>query len=152
MKNKVILIISIIAFISALVGIKLYQNSMKEEQTNNIKKGKTEEMNSVKVDIKEVSESNFEEEVLKSDKIVLVDFFADWCEPCKQIAPNIEKVANKRADIKFVKVNIDNNEKLADKYEVIYIPTLVVIKDGKVVNSSTGYISISKIENLLNVE
>ena len=86
----------------------------------------------------EVTEATFESEVLKSDKIVLVDFYADWCNPCKILSPILEEVARENPDIKLVKVDVDTNENLAYEYRAYSIPTLVVIKDGKEVKRAVG--------------
>ena len=86
----------------------------------------------------EVTEATFESEVLKSDKTVLVDFYADWCNPCKILSPILEEVARENPDIKLVKVDVDTNENLAYEYRAYSIPTLVVIKDGKEVKRAVG--------------
>ncbi len=86
----------------------------------------------------EVTEATFESEVLKSDKIVLVDFYADWCNPCKILSPILEEVARENPDIKLVKIDVDTNENLAYEYRAYSIPTLVVIKDGKEVKRAVG--------------
>ena len=85
-----------------------------------------------------ITKENFENEVLNSDKPVLLDFFAVWCGPCKMIAPVLDEIAEEREDIKVCKVNVDEEPELAAKYQVISIPTLFVIKDGQVVNQSLG--------------
>ena len=85
-----------------------------------------------------ITNENFEAEVLKSDKPVLLDFFAAWCGPCKMIAPILEEIAEEREDIKVCKVNVDEEPALAAQYQVVSIPTLFVIKDGQVVNQSLG--------------
>ena len=85
-----------------------------------------------------ITKDTFEAEVLKSDKPVLLDFFAVWCGPCKMIAPVLDEIAEEREDIKVCKVNVDEEPELAAKYQVMSIPTLVVIKDGQVVNQSLG--------------
>ncbi len=85
-----------------------------------------------------ITKDTFEAEVLKSDKPVLLDFFAVWCGPCKMIAPILDEIAEEREDIKVCKVNVDEEPELAAKYQVMSIPTLVVIKDGQVVNQSLG--------------
>ena len=93
--------------------------------------------------------TKFENEVLNSDKKVLVDFYATWCGPCKIISPIIEEVAKENSGVKFVKVDIDANQELAEKYEVVYIPTLVVIENGKEITKSVGAISKEEILNLI---
>ena len=82
---------------------------------------------------------SFENEVLKSDKPVLVDFNADWCGPCRMLAPLIEEIANERDDIKVVSVNIDDEDVLAEDHGISSIPCLVVFKDGKEVKRSVGF-------------
>ncbi len=85
-----------------------------------------------------ITKDTFEAEVLKSDKPVLLDFFAVWCGPCKMIAPVLDEIAEEREDIKVCKVNVDEEPELAAKYQVMSIPTLMVVKDGQVVNQSLG--------------
>ena len=85
-----------------------------------------------------ITKENFEAEVLKSYKPVLVDFFAVWCGPCKMIAPILEEIAAEREDIKVCKINVDEEPELAAQYQVVSIPTLFVIKDGQITNQSLG--------------
>ena len=85
-----------------------------------------------------VTNSNFESEVLLSDKPVLVDFFAPWCGPCRMVSPLVDEIAVERDDIKVVKVNIDEQPQIASQYSVMSIPTLVVIKGGQVTNKAVG--------------
>ena len=85
-----------------------------------------------------VTKDNFEQEVLKSDKPVLVDFFAHWCGPCRMIAPIVEEIADEHDEYKIVKVDVDAEGELAQQYGVMSIPTLIVFKDGNVVEQSTG--------------
>ncbi len=85
-----------------------------------------------------ITKENFEAEVLKSDKPVLLDFFAVWCGPCKMISPILEEIAEEREDIKVCKVDVDEEPELATKYQVMSIPTLFVIKDGEITNQSLG--------------
>ncbi len=99
--------------------------------------------------VQEIASSEFENEVLNSDKKVLVDFYATWCGPCKIISPIIEEVAKENPEVKFVKVDIDANQELAEKYEVVYIPTLVVIENGKEITKNVGAISKEEILNLI---
>ena len=98
-----------------------------------------------------LTNQNFEEEVLKSELPVLVDFFATWCGPCKMLAPVIEEFAEKyEGKVKIRKVNVDEENELAMKYQILSIPTLVLFKEGKVVNTKIGLCSKSEIENMIN--
>ena len=85
-----------------------------------------------------VSKKNFQEEVLNSDKKVLLDFWAPWCGPCRMVVPIVEEIARERADIKVGKINVDEQPELASKFGIMSIPTLVVMKDGEVVNQAMG--------------
>ena len=84
-----------------------------------------------------VTNENFEQ-LLKEDKPVLLDFYADWCGPCRMVAPIIEEIANERDDIIVGKVNVDEQGALAQAYDVMSIPTLIVLKNGQVTNQATG--------------
>lgn len=95
--------------------------------------------------LKYVNSSNFKEEILKNDKVVLVDFYADWCGPCKMIAPILEKIGSERSDFDIAKINVDECQDLAYEYNVQAIPTMVIFKDGKAVNSITGFMAESQI-------
>lgn len=81
-----------------------------------------------------VNKNNFNQEVLNSDKPVLIDFWAPWCGPCRMVVPLVEEIAEERSDIKVVKINVDEEQELAMQFGVMSIPTLVVMKNGKVVN------------------
>ena len=92
---------------------------------------------------------NFEEEVLKSEKTVLVDFWATWCGPCRMLAPVIEEISEENTDIKVCKIDVDEEPELAAEYGIQSIPTLIVFKDGKAVNKSVGVIPKDEIIALL---
>ena len=85
-----------------------------------------------------INRENFNEEVLRSDKPVLLDFWASWCGPCRMVGPILEEIAQERPDIKVGKINVDEQQELASAFRVMSIPTLVVMKDGKVVRQSAG--------------
>jgi len=101
------------------------------------------------MEILDVTRENFEEEVLKADRKVLVDFYADWCGPCKMLAPIVEEVASEHEDLKVVRINIDNEESIAMDYQIMSIPTLVLIKDGKEVDRVIGYVQKKVIETMI---
>lgn len=92
-----------------------------------------------------ITTENFDQEVLKSDKPVLLDLWASWCGPCKMLSPIVDQVASENDDIKVGKVNVDEEEELAAKFGVTAIPTLLVFKDGKLVNQSVGFIPKDKV-------
>ena len=85
-----------------------------------------------------IGSNNFESEVLKSEKTVLLDFWAPWCGPCRMVAPVLEEIASERADIKMGKVNVDEEVELANRFGITSIPTLVVIKGGREAARSVG--------------
>jgi len=85
-----------------------------------------------------ITKDNFQAEVLEAKETVLVDFWASWCGPCKMIGPIIDQIADERNDVKVCKINVDDEQELAVQFKVMSIPTLMVFKDGKVVNQSLG--------------
>ena len=86
-----------------------------------------------------VSASDFEEEVLKEKGVVVVDFWATWCGPCKIIAPIVEELDEEMSNVKFVKVDVDKNPQIANQYKIVSIPTLKIFKDGKLINTLIGF-------------
>lgn len=103
---------------------------------------------------KEITIYEFESEVLQSDKPAVVDFYADWCGPCKMLAPVIKQLSAEMPSCEFFKVNIDNDPDLASKYGVMSIPTVMVFKNGQPVMTNTGFVPKdmlkSKIEDVVN--
>ena len=101
--------------------------------------------------INQVTDNNFEDEVISSDTPVLVDFWAEWCGPCKMIGPILEDLAVEMEEkIKIVKVDVDNNSQTAMNYAIRSIPTLIIIKDKSVVAQHVGAASKAQIENFIN--
>lgn len=85
-----------------------------------------------------INKQNFQSEVLNSDRPVLLDFYADWCGPCRMVGPIVSEIADERKDIKVGKINVDSEPELAAQFGIMSIPMLAVIKNGKVVNSIIG--------------
>jgi len=97
----------------------------------------------------DINRNNFHEEVIQSDKKVLLDFWAPWCAPCRMVVPLVEEIARERPDIKVGKVNVDEQMELASQFGVMSIPTLVVMENGRVVSKSMGARPKKAILNML---
>ena len=98
-----------------------------------------------------VTKENFDQEVLQSEQPVMVDFWAAWCGPCRMVAPTVEQVAEEfQGKAKVVKVNVDDNGELAERYRIMTIPTLMVFKNGNVVDSLVGVRTKEELSNMLN--
>lgn len=97
-----------------------------------------------------INKNNFQEEVMHSDKPVLLDFWASWCGPCRMVGPIVEEIAGEREDIAVGKINVDEEVELAMEFGVASIPTLVVMDHGAVVDKAIGYMPKKEIEKLLD--
>lgn len=100
--------------------------------------------------LKQLNSDEFKKEVIESERAVLVDFFATWCPPCKMLAPVLERIASSRAEFDIVKVNVDENPDLANKYGIEVVPTMVVFKDGNPTSRISGYVEENKIIELMS--
>lgn len=100
--------------------------------------------------VKRIGNAEFESEVLKSSEPVLVDFFATWCGPCKMLGPVLEEISNEMSDVKIVKVDIDQNKELAEKYSVVNIPTMKIFKNGVVADTKVGFVPKDGLVEFIN--
>ena len=98
----------------------------------------------------EITSANFEEKVIKSEKPVLIDFWAEWCGPCRMLAPTVEAIANEREDIVVGKINVDNEVSLATTFRIDSIPTLIIVKNGEIAGKLIGYNSKLIVEGFIN--
>jgi thioredoxin 1 len=96
-------------------------------------------------DINDVTDGSFQAEVLENEKAVLVDFWAPWCGPCRVIAPSLEEIAAEREDLRIVKLNVDDNQVTAARYDVMSIPTLILFKNGEPAHKIIGALPKSRL-------
>ena len=101
--------------------------------------------------VKKISSAEFQNEVLNGKGVALVDLFADWCMPCQQIAPIVEEISNEKTDVVFLKINVDETPDVAIKYGVSSIPTLLLFKDGELVNKLVGAYPKEKLLAFLEI-
>jgi len=99
--------------------------------------------------LKDVTDTNFQAEVLEADKPTLVDFWAPWCGPCRVVAPVLEELASERADLQIVKLNVDENQQVAGQFGIISIPTMILFKHGQVAHKIIGAYPKRKLEQEL---
>lgn len=99
--------------------------------------------------VQHLNEKDFEEAVINYDGVILVDFWATWCGPCKMIAPIIEQISEEMPNIKVAKIDVDENENLANKYEIASIPTLMIFKNGNPVDTLIGFTPKDTLKNTI---
>lgn len=97
------------------------------------------------MEVKHITGKDFKAEVLESGKTVLVDFWADWCGPCKMLGPVLEQVQAEVSDVQIVKINVDNDGDIAEQYNIMSIPTLLLFKNGELVSKSIGFIGKDEV-------
>lgn len=97
-----------------------------------------------------VNKSNFNQEVKEANTLVVVDFYADWCGPCQMLKPILEEINDERADVKIVKVNVDDARELDQEYGIFSIPTVILFKDGKIVDKFVGLKSKDSVLEIIN--
>ncbi len=140
MKKKILILITTVFFI---IGMILLNRLLNDK--NKVAKSKEKST----IEVIKVTSANFDQEVLNSDKTVLIDFYTDWCGPCKMLSPVLESVVEENQDLKVVKIDVDIEQDLAIKYQVMSIPTIVVIKNGQEVNRSVGVVNKSQIVEMV---
>lgn len=101
------------------------------------------------MEILHITKENFQTEVMESDKTVLLDFWASWCGPCRMIAPVLEEVAQEREDVKVCKIDVDKEPELAQQFQIMSIPTLIVMEQGRIVNKALGAMPKNSVLALL---
>ena len=155
MKNKILwfiifaLLVIVIVVASIFINKKGTEVIQGESKQTNIINENNESKEEESMNVIKVNDSTFEQEVLNSNIPVLIDFYADWCGPCKMLSPTVDEVASENDDIKVVKINVDESQEVAIKYQIMSIPTLVVIKNGKEVNRSVGVIDKEEILSMI---
>ncbi len=146
MKSKIITMMLVAMLVFAFAGCGTEEGSDGAYDNNT---QQTEQENAQDGEIVTITGENFSKEVLQSDKVVLIDFWASWCGPCQVLSPTIEKIAKENPDIKVGKVNIDEQGGLASMFSVTSIPTLIVFKDGQVINRAAGVMPEEEILDML---
>lgn len=151
MSKKVVWFIIFALLVVGIIIASIFINKKTEEyiQGSNSQNIINENEEEDSMNVLKVTDDTFEQEVLKSNIPVLIDFYADWCGPCKMLSPIVDEVAAENDDIKVVKVNVDEAQNTAIKYQIMSIPTLVVIKNGNEVNRSVGVIDKDEIINMV---
>lgn len=146
-RKKILLIVGVVVFVVALIGVSVFLNSQNSgvELDKVANSGGQSEADKVI----QVTSENFESEVLNSEIPVLIDFYADWCVPCRILSSTLKEIANENENVKVVKIDVDNENGLATDYQIMSMPTLVVIKNGEEVNRIVGVQSKEQILSML---
>lgn len=99
--------------------------------------------------VKKLAEKNFNDEVIKSDQTVLLDFYAEWCGPCNMLSPIIDEIANENKNIKVYKVNIDEETNLVNKFNIVSVPTILIFKNGEITSRASGFTGKDQILSMV---
>lgn len=150
-KKQLIILILVVVSIFVVSSVVLKTNDDTEIKKEIIESGDMAlgDIKETDGEVKHISSNEFESEVLKSENVVLVDFYATWCGPCKTVAPILEEIAKEDRKIKIVKVDVDESEDISADYNVMYIPTLVIIKDGEEVDRIVGAAKKAEIQKMI---
>jgi len=146
-RKKILLIVGVVVFVVALIGVSVFLNNQNsgvelDKVANSGGQSETDK-------VIQVTSENFESEVLNSEIPVLIDFYADWCVPCRILSSTLKEIANENENVKVVKIDVDNENGLATDYQIMSMPTLVVIKNGEEVNRIVGVQSKEQILSML---
>lgn len=165
MNKKLVWIFCLIIFVIVLIFINNYVSEKSYNNLNNVEYNEklakesetvqtknTDEESSSSAEIVQVTSSNFNEVVLNSNKTVFIDFYADWCPPCRALSPIIDEVAyeNINENLIFTRIDIDDEEDISKQYNIQSIPTLILIKDGEEIDRSIGYIDKEALLEFVN--
>lgn len=148
MNKRKKLIIEFVLCIVLLISITtIYNYWVKKNTKQPIQENSIESVKEEKMEIMEIENAEqFQQEVIEKRGVVFVDFYATWCTPCKEMNPIIEEIAKEHKDVKFVKIDIDKNKELAMKYNVMRIPTMLIIKNGEITKTFVG---VTNKENIV---
>lgn len=149
MKNKILILICVLLFITAMFVTKMYLDNARNTNVSEENIDYTVNNNIQESKILKVESDIFEEEVLNTTQTVVIDFYATWCGPCKMYTPIVEEFAQENQDIKVVKIDIDESQDIAFEYNVMSIPTTIIIKDGKEVDRAVGVISKDVLSQMI---
>jgi len=149
----VAIVIAGVSFGAGSNSCSVAKPSKRQSDTNTRKTGETVMLTATKQEgkVHHADEANFAETVLNSDVPVLVDFYADWCGPCRMVAPLLEELARETTDAKIVKVNVDHSPQLAARYGINSIPSLKVFEDGKVADEHVGVANKARLKKMLGI-
>lgn len=150
-KKQLIILVLVVVSIFVVSSVVLKTNDDIEIKKEIIESGDMAlgDIKETDGEVKHISSNEFGSEVLKSENVVLVDFYATWCGPCKTVAPILEEIAKEDRKIKIVKVDVDESEDISADYNVMYIPTLVIIKDGEEVDRIVGAAKKAEIQKMI---